>query len=137
MFRHGYHYRHQEVHGRCQCYQQCRLQGNDGTAEAGDAIVVREVKPRKKNTITYAQMLQYISLVENSEKYLATFHVMRAEAGSKNDRYNRVLSWFRKTFPDFYDLPALNEKNEIIVKAAEATTPVEASEEKAILPFAS
>ena len=53
----------------------------------GMAIVVREVKPRKKNTITYAQMLQYISLVENSEKYLATFHVMRAEAGSKNDRY--------------------------------------------------
>ena len=103
----------------------------------GMAIVVREVKPRKKNTITYAQKLQYISLVENSEKYLATFHVMRAEAGSKNDRYNRVLSWFRKTFPDFYDLPALNEKNEIIVKAAEATTPVEASEEKAILPFAS
>lgn len=103
----------------------------------GMAIVVREVKPRKKNTITFAQMIQYISLVENSDAYLAQFNVIRAEAGSKNARYNRVLSWFRKTFPDFYDLPALNEKNEIIVKASEATPPVEASEEKEILPFAS
>ena len=68
----------------------------------GFVIVEREVKARKVNTISYAQMIQYMSLVENSNKYMATFNAMRAEAGSKNDRYNRVLKWFRATFPDFY-----------------------------------
>ena len=84
----------------------------------GFAIVEREVKARKVNTITYAQMIQYMSLVENSNKYMATFNAMRAEAGSKNDRYNRVLKWFRATFPDFYAMPEFNEKNEIIVNKA-------------------
>lgn len=92
----------------------------------GMAIVVREVKPRKKNTITFAQMIQYISLVEHSDAYLAEFNVIRAEAGSKNARYNRVLKWFLKTFPNFYELPALNEKNKIIVNAAGVAAPVEA-----------
>lgn len=81
----------------------------------GMAIVVREVKPRKKNTITFSQMIQYISLVENGDSYLAEFNVIRAEAGSKNARYNRVLKWFRKTFPNFEADVVLNADNKIIV----------------------
>lgn len=83
--------------------------------EMGMPIVVRELKPRKKNAITYAQMIQYIALVENSSNYMAEFNAMRAEAGSKNARYHRVLTWFRKTFPNFYDMPQFNEKYEIVL----------------------
>ena len=103
----------------------------------GMAIVVREVKPRKKNTITFAQMIQYISLVEHSDAYLAEFNVIRAEAGSKNARYNRVLKWFLKTFPNFYELPSLNEKNKIIVNTAAASCPLKTPEEKTVVALAS
>ena len=103
----------------------------------GMAIVVREVKPRKKNTITFAQMIQYISLVEHSDAYLAEFNVIRAEAGSKNARYNRVLKWFLKTFPNFYELPALNEKNKIIVNAAGVAAPVGAPGNNPVVALAS
>lgn len=103
----------------------------------GMAIVVREVKPRKKHTITFAQMIQYISLVEHSDAYLAEFNVIRAEAGSKNARYNRVLKWFLKTFPNFYELPALNEKNKIIVNAAGVAAPVEAPGNNPVVALAS
>lgn len=81
----------------------------------GFAIVERDIHPRKRNNITYAQMIQYISLVENSEKHMARFNAIRTEANSKNDRYNRVLKWFLKTFPNFYAMPVFNAKNEIIV----------------------
>lgn len=30
--------------------------------------------------------------------------------------YNRVLDWFKATFPRFYDAPEFNDRNEIIVK---------------------
>ena len=41
---------------------------------------------------------------------------VRGEAKSKNNPYNRVLDWFKATFPRFYDVPECNDRNEIIVK---------------------
>lgn len=82
------------------------------------AIVTKEAAPRKNNRITYAQMIQYISLVEDSGIYMAQFEAVRAEAKSKNDTYNRVLNWFRMTFPCFYDMPTFNEQNQIVVNPA-------------------
>lgn len=43
-------------------------------------------KEDKKKAPTYAQMLQYIACVENSDFYMARFEAMRAEAESKNGR---------------------------------------------------
>lgn len=86
----------------------------------GMPIVVRDAKPHKKNSITFAQMIQYISLVENSDTYMTQFNVIRAEAGSKNGRYNRVKKWFLQTFPNFYEMPELNDDNKIVIKHSNA-----------------
>ena len=74
---------------------------------------------KRKSTTTYAQMIQYISCVENSESYMARFNAMRAEAASKNGSYSRVLKWFRETFPNFYAMPEFNSDNEVIVTTAD------------------
>ena len=86
--------------------------------QMGMTIAVKEIAPRKNNKITYAQMVQYISCVENSTLYMAQFNAIREEAKSKNNPYNRVLEWFNQTFPCFYDMPEFNAKNEVIVTPA-------------------
>ncbi len=86
--------------------------------QMGMTISVKETAPRKNNKITYAQMVQYISCVENSTFYMAQFNAIREEAKSKNNPYNRVLEWFNQTFPCFYDMPEFNAKNEVIVTPA-------------------
>ena len=85
-------------------------------AEMGLTFQIREVKPRQNDRITYKQMLEYITRVEDSAHYLALFEAVRGEAKSKNNPYNRVLDWFKATFPRFYDAPEFNDRNEIIVK---------------------
>ena len=90
--------------------------------QMGMTIAVKETAPRKNNKITYAQMIQYISCVENSTLYMAQFDAIREEAKSKNNPYNRVLEWFKDTFPCFYDLPEFNAKNEVIVTPADYLT---------------
>ena len=76
-------------------------------------------KEGKRKPPSYAQMMKYISCVENSDFYMGRFEAIRAEAASKNGRYNRVLRWFRQTFPNFYDMPEYNSDNEIIVTPAD------------------
>lgn len=85
-------------------------------AEMGLTFQIREVKPRRNDKITYKQMLEYITRVEDSAHYLTLFEAVRGEAKSKNNPYNRVLDWFKATFPRFYDAPEFNDQNEIIVK---------------------
>lgn len=79
------------------------------------SIVVKETKRCGKTSITYQQMIQYISCVEDSTFYLNQFNAVRQEAASKNNRYQRVKAWFLETFPHFYDKPAFNKENRIIV----------------------
>ena len=79
-------------------------------------------KEDKKKAPTYAQMLQYIDCVENSDFYMARFEAMRAEAESKNGTYLRILRWFRATFPNFYAMPEFNTNNEVIVTTADYPT---------------
>ena len=84
--------------------------------EMGMVFQIREVKAHKSNKITYKQMMEYITRVENSAHYLTLFEAVRGEAKSKNNPYLRVLEWFNKTFPRFYEMPEFNSNNEIIVK---------------------
>ena len=84
--------------------------------EMGLVFQMREVKAHKSNKITYKQMMEYITRVENSAHYLTLFEAVRGEAKSKNNPYLRVLEWFNKTFPRFYEMPEFNSNNEIIVK---------------------
>ena len=84
--------------------------------EMGLVFQIREVKARKNDKITYKQMMEYITRVENSAHYLARFEAVRGEAKSKNNPYLRVLEWFKETFPRFYETPEFNGNNEIIVK---------------------
>lgn len=91
-------------------------------ADMGLTFKIKETAHRKSNKITYSQMVQYISCVENSSLYMAQFDAVREEAKSKKDTYNRVLNWFNKTFPCFYDMPEFNAKNEVIVTPADYLT---------------
>ena len=84
--------------------------------EMGLVFQIREVKAHKSNKNTYKQMMEYITRVENSAHYLTLFEAVRGEAKSKNNPYLRVLEWFNKTFPRFYEMPEFNSNNEIIVK---------------------
>ena len=84
--------------------------------EMGLVFQIREVKAHKSNKMTYKQMMEYITRVENSAHYLTLFEAVRGEAKSKNNPYLRVLEWFNKTFPRFYEMPEFNSNNEIIVK---------------------
>lgn len=84
--------------------------------EMGLVFQIREVKAHKSNKITYKRMMEYITRVENSAHYLTLFEAVRGEAKSKNNPYLRVLEWFNKTFPRFYEMPEFNSNNEIIVK---------------------
>ena len=84
--------------------------------EMGLVFQIREVKAHKSNKITYKQMMEYITRVDNSAHYLTLFEAVRGEAKSKNNPYLRVLEWFNKTFPRFYEMPEFNSNNEIIVK---------------------
>ena len=90
--------------------------------EMGLVFQIREVKAHKSNKITYKQMMEYITRVENSAHYLTLFEAVRGEAKSKNNPYLRVLEWFNKTFPRFYEMPEFNSNNEIIVKPVDYPT---------------
>ena len=81
----------------------------------GMTFVVKESKPRKSNNITFRQMTQYIQLVENSAYYMEQFEMIRIEAACQKNPYQRVLTWFKETFPNFRDLPEFNGENKIIV----------------------
>jgi len=86
----------------------------------GLTIVVKEAKRAKSKHISYGQMVHYISCVENSEFYMARFAAVKNEAASKkNEQYNRVLKWFNKTFPHFYDMPEFTSDNKIRVTSAD------------------
>ena len=86
----------------------------------GLTIVVKEAKRAKSKHISYGQMVHYISCVENSEFYMARFAAVKNEAASKNEQYNRVLKWFNKTFPHFYDMPEFTSDNKIRVTTADS-----------------
>lgn len=85
----------------------------------GLTIVVKEAKRAKSKHISYEQMVQYISCVENSEFYMARFAAAKNEAASKNEQYSRVLKWFKETFPHFYDMPEFTSDNKIRVTTAD------------------
>ena len=92
--------------------------------EMGMIIVEKKTKSRKSTT-TYAQMELYISLVENSERYLKEFWAKRNEAKTKGNPYIHTLKWFRDTFPRFNDEVEFNEACEIIVKPADYPEEIE------------
>ncbi len=92
--------------------------------QMGMTIAIKETKARKNEKITYAKMIQYISCVENSSFYMAQFEAVREESKSKNNPYNRVLEWFKDTFPCFHELPEFNANNEIIVAPADYLTEI-------------
>ena len=85
----------------------------------GLTVVVKETKRSKSKHISYDQMLHYISCVENSEFYMASFAAVKNEAASKNEQYSRVLKWFKETFPHFYDMPEFTSDNKIRVTTAD------------------
>lgn len=86
----------------------------------GLTVVVKEMKHTKSKHISYKQMVHYISCVENSEFYMARYAAVKNEAASKkNEQYNRVLKWFIKTFPHFYDMPEFTSDNKIRVTSAD------------------
>ena len=85
----------------------------------GLTVVVKETKHAKSKHISYDQMVHYISCVENSEFYMARFAAVKNEAASKNEQYSRVLKWFKKTFPHFYDTPEFTSDNKIRVTSAD------------------
>lgn len=73
-------------------------------------------KPKKqKPSPSYTQMEQYISLVEESEVYLAQYRTICQEAESHNNKYFRVRQWFSATFPSYGKIPEFTDDGKIQV----------------------
>lgn len=64
---------------------------------------------------SYKRMIAYISLVEQSEVYLERYNQVYEEAKCHRNPYNRVLSWFNQTFPNYGNLPELDDNGKVIV----------------------
>ena len=68
-------------------------------------IAVKAPAQKKSNTVTYAKMKKYISLMDEADKYMAEFEAVIEESKATNKAYAYVLSWFKKTFPRYGKQP--------------------------------
>ena len=78
------------------------------------SIITKPSTPKKKTRITYAMMLKYIALLEESDKYKAEFDVVRAESKTTPNPYNYVLTWFKHTFASYGKIPERDQNFKII-----------------------
>ena len=77
----------------------------------GFHIEVRKAAPRKScpTRITFKKMEIILSCMDYADERLAQLHaVMDAGKGQKN-QYEYVRRWFLKNYPNFAEIPTLNE----------------------------
>ena len=61
--------------------------------------------------VTYAQMENYISCLDNKDKRLEELHAVMNLGKSTTNQYEHVRKWFLQTYPDFNKIPVRDEEN--------------------------
>ena len=86
----------------------------------GMKIVVQPKREQKSSgsRMTYKKMHQYILCVADSDKYLAEFAAMKKAALSQGNAHAYVWNWFKKTFPNYSNVPEFDENLKIVVTPA-------------------
>jgi len=86
----------------------------------GMKIVVQPKREQKSSgsRMTYKKMHQYILCVADSDKYLAEFEAMKKAALSQGNAHAYVWNWFKRTFPNYSNVPEFDENLKIVVTPA-------------------
>lgn len=83
-------------------------------------VLVENRKRRKKQEdgkpvlLTYQMMLDYITMLDDSEEMLEEFKAIRAAAKSRADRTKHVNNWFRQKFPRYDEVPEFDSDYRIV-----------------------
>ena len=77
-------------------------------------IAIKAPAQKKSNTVTYAKMKKYISLMDEADKYMAEFEAVVEESKTTNKAYAYVLTWFKKTFPHYGKQPERDANLKIV-----------------------
>lgn len=80
-------------------------------------------KANKNKGLTYNRMETYIKLFDNAEELLKMFELVKRASLVQNNSYLFVKKWFLATFPDFLEMP--NVENGKLI----ALLPLHAAEE--------
>lgn len=67
-------------------------------------------KNRKRNNLTYTNMLRFINCQNNAEILLKEFEqVKEIASGQGGNAYQNVKRWFLQTFPNYKEIPSFDE----------------------------
>ncbi len=73
-----------------------------------------EAKRKPVHRATYKQMRAYLSCLEEADRWLKEFEVVRVASKEKANPYQHVCEWYEKNFPNHRGLPELDENGKII-----------------------
>lgn len=72
-------------------------------------------KGRKRDNLTYANMITFIKCQNNAEILLKEFDkVKELASGQGGNAYQNVKRWFLATFPNYKDIPVFDEAGNLI-----------------------
>lgn len=72
-------------------------------------------KGRKRDNLTYANMITFINCQNNAEILLKEFEkVKELASGQGGNAYQNVKRWFLATFPNYKDIPSFDEAGNLI-----------------------
>lgn len=72
-------------------------------------------KGKKRDNLTYANMITFIGCQNNAEILLKEFDkVKELASGQGGSTYQNVKRWFLQTFPNYKDIPSFDEVGNLI-----------------------
>ena len=72
-------------------------------------------KGKKRDNLTYANMITFIKCQNNAEILLKEFDkVKELASGQGGSTYQNVKRWFLQTFPNYKDIPSFDEAGNLI-----------------------
>lgn len=72
-------------------------------------------KGRKRDNLTYANMITFINCQNNAEILLKEFEkVKELASGQGGNAYQNVKKWFLATFPNYKEIPSFDEAGNLI-----------------------
>lgn len=72
-------------------------------------------KGKKRDNLTYANMITFINCQNNAEILLKEFEkVKELASGQGGNAYQNVKKWFLATFPNYKDIPSFDEAGNLI-----------------------
>lgn len=76
----------------------------------GFDIVVRKREKRRAcpTRVTYKQMENHLSCLNNPDERLQQLHAVMAAAKGQKNHYEYVRKWFLENYPNFRDIPVMD-----------------------------